>query len=507
LSVPFRLLGLLVGLVGVPLHVAAALTLVAVSPSPQSLQAEPDTPVVLHFDAAVDRGTFSAGESVRVLGRWSGPLAGSLSFSHGDSVVTWTPAGAFAAGDRALVVVSNQVRAMDGSALRQAGYSFRFWIRTQAAALDYRELQRFSVRSDPLMSTRAYGGSAADLNGDGALDLAIVNEDTADLRVFLNSGDAHGTFDTNPLPPTTLGPQASPSETGDFDGDGNVDLCVANIRDNSVSILLGNGDGSFRTTRIPVGSAPRGIAVLDANGDGHLDVVNTNAVSDNLSMLRNLGDGTFATPVFFDGGGEGEWALEAADFDHDGILDLAVGAQISQTVIVNRGVGDGSFVPGTPRDCSGRPWQLSTGDVNGDGHTDVVVVNGPSDNAAVLRGDASGQLGRATLYLPDAFVLATDLGDLDGDGDLDWVTSSFSGDWFLYRNDGLGSFQVQQTVESPSAASCALLLDINRDGDLDIALIDEIADMVLILENTHVPTSVQPTSWSDVRALYRGKRP
>jgi len=482
---------------------ARGFSVVSVQPASQSLTADAQDPIVIRFDEAIDRASVVPGQTFRASGRWSGPMQGSLEFSEGDTVVRWLPARGFAAGDRILVLLSHDIRAASGTPLRAAGYSFQYWTRTTMTPLAYREIQRFSVRSEPGIATRSYGGSAADFNGDLALDLAIVNEDTADLRLFLNSGDKQGHFEEVMLEPTRLGRQASPSETADFDGDGIVDLCVANIRDNSVTVLLGNGDGTFRSIFIPVGNGPRGITVLDADGDGDIDIVNTNSGNDNLCILLNHGDGTFAAPVFFDAGGFGEWALDAADFDHDGILDLAVGLQNDQQVVIQHGVGDGTFVAGTPRGCEGQVWQLNTGDVNGDGHTDVVVVNGTSNNAAILPGDAAGRLGRATIYLPDAFALATDLGDLDGDGDLDWITSSFSGDWFLYRNDGTGAFQFDQSIPSPSAASCALLLDSNHDGDLDVVLIDELADMIVVLENTHGSTAVEKTSMSRMRSMYR----
>lgn len=83
----------------------------------------------------------------------------------------------------------------------------------------------------------------------------------------------------------------------------------------------------------------------------------------------------------------------------------------------------------------------------------------------------------------DPFPLATDLGDVDGDGDLDWVPSSFLGDWSLFTNDGLGNFTFRRSFPASQAASCALMFDSDNDGDLDLALIDEVADEVILVIN------------------------
>ncbi|MEE8141668.1 MAG: FG-GAP-like repeat-containing protein, partial [Planctomycetota bacterium] len=78
--------------------------------------------------------------------------------------------------------------------------------------------------------------------------------------------------------------------------------------------------------------------------------------------------------------------------------------------------------------------------------------------------------------------LATDLGDLDGDGDLDWILASFNGDWRLFVNIGQGMFQFQQEFPAPDAASCSLMMDFDNDGDLDLALIDELEDVVILMQ-------------------------
>jgi hypothetical protein len=126
---------------------------------------------------------------------------------------------------------------------------------------------------------------------------------------------------------------------------------------------------------------------------------------------------------------------------------------------------------------------LVVGDVDGDGHDDVVTANSNTNNGAVLRGDGRGGLTTPATYPADPFPLATDLGDLDGDGDLDWSFSSFNGDWWLYTNDGDGTFTFDQELGAPSNASCTIMLDIDNDRDLDLALVDEIADVVIVMRN------------------------
>jgi len=102
----------------------------------------------------------------------------------------------------------------------------------------------------------------------------------------------------------------------------------------------------------------------------------------------------------------------------------------------------------------------------------------------VVLGDGAGGFFLNSSFPTDPFPLADDLGDLDGDGDLDWVISSFSGDWRLFTNNGAGAFTFNREFDAAQAASCALLLDIDNDLDLDLALIDELADTVAIIQNT-----------------------
>jgi len=465
---------------------SAELRVLAVEPPAHSLAAAVNTPIVVRFDRPLNRGTIHGG-SFWAFGRWSGAAEGSYDFSDGDRSVTLTPAWPFSPGESVMVILSHDLQGADGSPMRSAGYSFQFWTRAQPAANDFAEIDRLTTRTFPPQPTQAYGGIASDLNGDGYLDVTIVNEISEDLRVFLNRADGTGALEAFLVPPDPVGDRASPSEPSDFNRDGLADIAVANIDDDSVSILLGNGDGTYAQQQtIAVGSTPRGIALLDVDGDGDVDIVNTNTNSNplNMSVLLNDGSGVFGPPTFFAAGAIGPWALAAGDMDDDGILDLVIGARAAQRIVIRTGRGDGTFDLAGSQLAGGAVWMLVLGDVNGDGAEDVASVNSMSNNGAILLGDGAGGLGPPQIYPTDPFSLATDLGDLDGDGDLDWLTSSFSGDWWLYGNDGAGSFTVEQTFEATSASSCSLMLELDNDGDLDLALIDEIADELILLRNS-----------------------
>jgi hypothetical protein len=475
------------------------LRVVAVEPSAHSLGASVHTPIVVRFDRPVNRETIDD-TSFWAFGRWSGAADGSYAFSDGDRTVTLVPGNPLSPGESVMVILSHDLQGVDGSPMRGAGYSFQFWTRAQPAVNHFTEIDRLTTRTIPSQPTQAYGGIGSDLNGDGYLDVTIVNEISEDLRVFLNQADGSGALDPFLVPAEPVGDRASPSEPSDFNRDGFVDIAVANINDDTVSILLGNGDGTYAPQQtIAVGLTPRGIAVLDVDGDGDVDIANTNTDSNplNMSVLLNDGSGVFGPPTFFAAGATGAWALAAGDMDDDGILDLVIGARASQRMVVRAGQGNGTFALAGSQLAGGAVWMLVLGDVNGDGTEDVATVNSTTNTGAILLGDGAGGLGPPQLYPTDPFSLATDLGDLDGDSDLDWITSSFSGDWWLYANDGAGSFALDQTFEATSASSCSLMLELDNDGDLDLVLIDEIADELILLRNSGFAAPALPADVPD----------
>jgi hypothetical protein len=230
--------------------------------------------------------------------------------------------------------------------------------------------------------------AVGDFNGDGIPDLAVANQGSGTVSILLGNGN--GTFTQAPASPITVGKDPISVAVGDFNGDGIPDLAVTNFGGSSVSVLLGNGDGTFTQapgSPITVGKDPISVAVGDFNGDGIPDLAVTNFGGSSVSVLLGNGDGTFTqatgSPIAV---GSGPFSVGVGDFNGDGKQDLAVAAQFSNSVSVLLGNGDGTFTQasGPPITVGSTPISVAVGDFTGDGRQDLAVANFVSASVTVL---------------------------------------------------------------------------------------------------------------------------
>jgi hypothetical protein len=332
---------------------------------------------------------------------------------------------------------------------------------------------------------------AGDFNGDGRLDLAV--SDGGDylgngsvVSVLLGNGD--GTFQRQPETANAVGSAPSFIVAGDFTGNGRTDLAVSNFYGNTVSILLGNGDGTFEPqVSYPVGAHPAAIVAGDFNGDGRLDLAVIDGGDDQgngsgVSVLPGNGDGTFQPQVTY-AVGLPTLSLVAGDFNGDGKLDLAVADSVPPTfaseVSVFLGNGDGTFQPRVTYPAgSFRALSLVAGDFTGSGRTDFAVGNygfpGPG-SVSVLRGNGDGtfQPPVEIQYAVGTYPTAIVAGDFNGDGKLDLATTTSSyptGTVSVLLGNGDGTFQPAVQFSLGYSPSAIVAGDFNGDGRLDLAV-------------------------------------
>ncbi len=473
----------LMGLCAWAPNVAQALAVSSTVPALNASNQTRTTTITINFDRPLLTSSITS-SSFRVWGRSTGPVAGTITYANGNQTLIFTPTSSFFPGEWIQVQMAKTITAADTTTLRSAGYALQFLTRAGTAAMTFIQIGSPSVRTNA-NTTRLYGGNYTDINRDGWIDYLAVNEVSADLRVMLNSANGSGLLMPVMTPPPAIGVEASPNRAADFNNDGFMDMATSNTSSGSMSVLLGNGNGTFQAQQqITTGGSPHGISALDVDGDGDLDLVSANENNNNLALSLNNGAGVFGAATTFDSGGSGEYPLVSADMNNDGITDLIVGAANSNQVRVMRGNGDGTFTLASSTAAGGRPWMLSVADLNNDGKMDIASANGNSGNASILLGNGLGGLAAPVTTTFNVTMIATDFGDLDGDGDQDWVLSSYSGSkWFIMRNDGTGTFSEIRQIQAPQAGSCASIYDFDNDGDLDMAMADELADVVLLEQN------------------------
>jgi hypothetical protein len=240
----------------------------------------------------------------------------------------------------------------------------------------------------------------SDFNNDGFQDLAVANQGSNSISIFLGKGD--GTFSTPPPAPILLPAGSEPTglAAADVNGDGKVDLVSANQGTNTVSVFIGNGDGTFQTpTNYPTGNAPVYVALADFNNQGAPDIAvanhgaptannsgNSVTIYYNQISTTDLPLGTFVAGATRDfSAGNGPTSIAIADYNLDGLPDLAIADETDNAVTLLFNTGNETFTAAPAEIPVGTaPVSIVTADFNGDGRPDVAVADSGSAQATVI---------------------------------------------------------------------------------------------------------------------------
>ncbi len=342
--------------------------------------------------------------------------------------------------------------------------------------------------ANPATGTAPSTMIAADLNLDGKLDLITTNSTGNTISVLLGNGN--GTF--QPRADYAVGTNPIVAASGDFNGDGKPDIAVANSSSSNVSILLNTGTGAYSAaTNIPLINAPGGLLVGDFDLDGKADLAIAGG-SSNASIYFGMGDGTF-TPDSSSTNFCCSGKAMAGEFNCDGKTDLL----IYQNMYL--GNGDGTFQPATYVGYS--PTDEAVGDLNNDGKLDLAVAS--YSYTSILLGTGNGSFTSGTsVGTYNQYGVA--ISDVNGDGNLDVIATNYSSNavvvWFGVGN---GTFPTSITYATGTGPRGVVTGDFNNDGRTDIAVANYSSNNVTVLLGILTPVvNVTKTHPGD---FYRGQ--
>jgi hypothetical protein len=315
-----------------------------------------------------------------------------------------------------------------------------------------------------------------DFNGDLISDIAVVNYGvwpygTGSVSVLLGNGD--GTF--QPAANYTAGVVPMGMASGDINGDGSPDLFVVNRAPYGVSSLMvflnqDDGSGTFLPPiSMPSGSQPKNVALGLFNADANLDAAISVHGDSAVQILLGNGDGTFTQPYPFIPVGAGITGVITGDFDNDSLTDVATSNWYAGNVSMLLGNGDGTFTEHLPRPATvPLVWLPAAADFNGDTKLDLIAPSATTTTASVLLGNGDGSFLPQTITAVGGNSYHPQIADMDGDGELDLVVASIG--LRILEGNGDGTFQAAQFFAAPDAWCGSAVADFNGDGAPDVVV-------------------------------------
>ncbi len=387
----------------------------------------------------------------------------------------------------------------------------------------------FQAPHDITTASLAWSLTTADLDGDGHLDLAAGG--AAEVSVLL--GDGSGNFQSAQEFHFDFNGAVWQIRSADLDQDGDLDLITTNI-DNSVSVLLNRGNGTYRDPDFyVVNDTPQKLSILDLDGDNYPDLFVSNAEASHASILFGNGDGTFVAAHGYvprdNNGSAGASSLAVADFTGDGVPDLAVNSvlmpgspdgslgapvdlgrtatfvasgdfdqdgqadlalasrstlsgRVSPGIVILLGNGEGTFRDGQTlaiSDTNYRPGPLSSVDVNEDDATDLLEIDSGGGNLKFYAGNGDGTFQDGVDVAVGTQPQAVAVADLNGDGKMDLavalqgVLGNLDGGLSVLLGHGDGTFDAPAAVLDNATLTRVAVGDLNGDGKLDLVVNDE----------------------------------
>ena len=384
----------------------------------------------------------------------------------------------------------------------------------------------FTAKVDFTTPAGPYSSVIADIDGDGKSDLIVSDYTANTISIFRNTGSSgsitSGSF-ANKVDFNT-GNNPFGIAVGDIDGDGKLDIVVANYGSGTVSVFRNTAtSGSITTSSLAskvdftAGSNPSFIAIGDIDGDGKPDIAVTNNSSSTVSLFQNTGTSgsittsTFAAKVDFSTGSSPN-GISIGDIDMDGKPDLIIANYLSNTISIYRNISifgsitTSSLATRVDFSTGSRPNCLALGDIDGDGKTDICVTNYTSNTVSVFRNlstsgiIATGSLATKYDYATGTSPYSIAISDLDGDGKPDVaVTNYTSSTLSVFKNNstsgtiGAGSLATKSDYTVGTNPMGIAAGDLDGDGKPDLTAVNYNGSTVSVLRNNMQLPPTAPT--------------
>ena len=337
----------------------------------------------------------------------------------------------------------------------------------------------------------------ADINGDKKLDVIVANGGDSSVTVLLGKG--RGQFTEAVGSPFYAGCAPNDIAIADINKDGKPDLVFANHTKKYLTVLVSNGEGSFKSLKgspFSVAVIPHsdGVTVADFNRYCNADLFTDSWGNDRIEILFGNNKHGFDTPGKFISVGRHPYQrLRVADLNRDGNADIVTTNLDGSNCTVLLGNGKGDFIqpPGSPFPCHDSPFGVAIGDINGDGMPDLAIVNSPTitsdntgnDGLTILTGDGSGKF----LIMPGSpFATGKSpsrvaIGDINGDGINDVVTTNYNSSSITVFLMGKGKMLSSYTLRTGQKPGGIAVADVDGNGKNDILVTNSLDNTLEII--------------------------
>jgi trimeric autotransporter adhesin len=377
----------------------------------------------------------------------------------------------------------------------------------------------FSAKVDFSASTSPFGIAIGDIDGDGLADMVCANQGSNTVSVFRNTSTSGAISSASFAAKVDFTTGTSPYSVaiGDLDGDGKLDLAVANNSSNTVSVLRNTAASGTITASsfaakvdFVTGTNPMNIAIGDIDGDGKPEMISSNFYANTISVLRNTATAgsvttsSFAAKVDF-ATGTHPYCVALGDIDGDGKRDIVTSNQAAPSISVFRNTATTGVINGSSLAAkvdfttASNPYCVAIGDIDGDGKMDIVLINNGANSISVFRNTAgsgsitSGSLAAKVDFTTGASPYFVALGDIDGDGKVDIIVPNANANTVsVFRNTASsgtvtsGSLASRVDFATGTSPRSVAVADLDGDGMPDLAVAALTANKVSVLRNAAV---------------------